>query len=100
MFGHGFLISSNAYDEVTVGLVGSDESLLELIDGHCLSVENVTTGAVDLDCSDIFAGDLSWCAAAFWEADVYALFQQWSCNYENDEENESEVEQWRDVDVA
>lgn len=100
MFGHGFLISSDAYDQVAVGLVGSDESLLELIDGHGLSVENVTAGAVDLDCSDVFAGDLGWCAAALWEADVYALFQQRSCYYENYEENERKVQQRRDVDVA
>jgi|YNPBryantNP2012_1023418.scaffolds.fasta_scaffold09048_6 hypothetical protein len=100
MFGHGILISSDAYDEVTIGLVGFDKSLFELIDGHGLSVENITTGAVDLDCSDVFPWDLGWCATAFWQANVYALFQQRSCYYENDEENESEVQQWRDVDVT
>ncbi len=100
MFGHGVLISADAYDEVSICLISFDEKLFELIDRHSLSVENISSGAVDLDCSDVFAGDLSWCAAAFWEANVYALFQQRRCYHKNDQENESKVQQWRYVDVA
>lgn len=74
--------------------------MFELINGYGTSVEDITSGAVYLDCPDVFAWDLSWCATALWEADVYALLQQRSCYYENDEKNERQVQQRRDIDVA